>query len=112
MPRVNKNAEEQATESLGERIEPMLSNLVVTTSPIFICGVNRRIGLAHFEHIDVYAGVALPLPGESVEQVRSLQEAVEAAATLGFNMCSKETYQRYDMMVQAQKALKEAEGSQ
>ena len=52
MPKINKSAQE---ESLGSPIEQAV-NLVageisVSSNPVFICGVNRKVNIGNFENI-------------------------------------------------------------
>jgi hypothetical protein len=103
MARLNKNAEEQNEEGLEVKILDHIPNVVITTNPVIICGVNRRVGLAHYEHIDIYAGVALPLNHTLLEDPEALRVALAEAAEYGFNAVSKETYDRYMLLVNAQK---------
>lgn len=103
MPRINPDAHEENNENLAAKIQDHLANVSITTCPVLICGVNRRVGLAHYEHIDLYAGIALPMTNVSTENMDELKEAIVKVAELGFNMVSKETYERYNLLVQAQK---------
>lgn len=101
MPSIKKNGTEQNTEGLEEKVKDLLPNVVLTTNPVVICGVNRRIGLAHYEHIDIYAGVAIPI--DSISDPNALREAIAEAAEFGFNAVSSETYERYKLLTEAQK---------
>jgi len=101
MPRLNRNATEQNQDGLDEKIREVLPNVVLTTSPVVICGVNRRVGLADYEHIDIYAGIALPLDVDI--DPAELRQAIAQAAEFGFNAVSSETYERYKLLTEAQK---------
>lgn len=103
MPRTNKNGTEQNNDGLEEKIREVLPTVTMTTDPVVICGVNRRIGLAHYEHVDIYAGIAIPVSGVSTEDMDSLREAIKDAAEFGFNAVSNETYVRYKLLLDAQK---------
>lgn len=103
MPRINQNAQEENNEGLDEKVKDMLPAVVVSTNPVVICGVNRRIGLANYEHIDIYAGVALPLDAIALQDPEALRNAIAEAAEFGFNAVSQETYARYKLLADAQK---------
>ena len=71
MPHQNKNATEQQTENkLTELLQA--GELAVTTQPVFVCGVNRRLNTGNYEHLDIYAGIALPVAGASTEDMEAL----------------------------------------
>lgn len=103
MPRLNKNATEENQDGLDARLQEVLPNVVLTTNPVIICGVNRRVGLAHYEHIDIYAGIALPLDMDTLSNREVLRAAIQEAAEFGFNAVSGETYERYKLLADAQK---------
>lgn len=102
MPRISKNGTEQNEEGLENKVEDFLSSISITTQPVVICGVNRRKGLAHFEHIDIYAGIAIPL-NVNTDNLEELRIAVAKAAEFGFNTVSGETWERYNLLAEAEK---------
>jgi hypothetical protein len=103
MPNISKNGKDQTQNSaIEDAVEQTLSTLSVTTVPVFICGVNRKANIGNFENIDIYSGLALPLTGESMENLESLNEAITKAAELGFAITSSETFQRYSLIKDAQ----------
>lgn len=103
MPKISKNAIEQELSSGIENfVEQNISNIVITTSPVFICGVNRKINIGNFENIDVYAGIAIPLEGASVDDKEQLSLVVQDAAAYGFGLVSKETGDRYILIKESQ----------
>lgn len=104
MPKINQNATEQNTQNIDAKMQEFLPNVVITTNPVVICGVNRRIGLGNYEHLDIYAGIALPISHEYLADTESLNLAIAQAAEQGFNIVSKETYDRYMLLVEAQKS--------
>lgn len=103
MPKLAKNGKEQNEEGMGAIIADHLPSITITTDPVIIIGVNRRVGLAHYEHIDLYAGVALPVTGVSTENMEELKVTLQEIAAEGFNIVSAETYTRYKMLVDAQR---------
>ena len=80
----------------------MSSEISISTNPVFICGVNRKINIGNFENIDVYAGITLPLNDVSLEDKDKLTEIIEAAASYGFSIVSKETGERYQLIKESQ----------
>jgi hypothetical protein len=103
MPKINKSAHEQSTDSpLDQIVSTLGGELSITTSPVLICGVNRKINIGNFENIDVYAGIALPILNLSLEDKEALKDAVEEAASYGFSLVSKETGERYSLIKESQ----------
>jgi len=105
MPKNTLNAQEQETASgIAEAVKQSMGSIAVTTSPVVICGVNRKanLGEGSYENLDVYSGVAIPLNGVSVEDMDELQEAITKASEFGFYITSKETYERYNAIKEAQ----------
>lgn len=103
MPKINKSAQEQSTDSpLDQMVSTIGADIAITTSPVLICGVNRKVNIGNFENIDVYAGIALPMPAESIEDMDSLTLAVQEAAAYGFALVSKETGERYSLIKESQ----------
>lgn len=103
MPKINRSAQE---ESIGSPIEQAV-NLVsgqisVSSTPVLICGVNRKVNIGNFENIDVYAGITIPLEGLDVSDREAFAEAVRDAATYGFSLVSKETGERYALIKDGQ----------
>lgn len=103
MPKMSKNAMDQDLDSpIGKVVEEALSSLCVSTLPVFICGVNRKINIGNYENIDVYAGIALPIEGVSLSDRESLSLAIQEAAAYGFSLVSKETGERYYLIKESQ----------
>ena len=89
MPKINRSAQE---ESLGSPIEQAV-NLVsgeisVSSTPVLICGANRKVNIGNFENIDIYAGITVPLSGVDVTDKEAMAEAVKEAAAYGFALVS------------------------
>jgi len=103
MPKINKSAQEQSTDSPLDQVVSLNSGeIAFSSSPIFICGVNRKVNIGNFENIDVYAGITLPLNGVSLDDKEALQLAVQEAAAYGFSIVSKETSDRYSLIKDSQ----------
>jgi len=103
MPKITSTAGEQSNNPSIEQVVDILSNeLTVSSNPVFICGVNRKINIGNFENIDVYAGITLPLHNVSLEDKEALQTAIEDAAAYGFNLVSRETGERYLLIKESQ----------
>jgi len=103
MPKINASTQE---ESLGSPIEKIVNTMAgqisVSTSPVFICGVNRKVNIGNFENVDIYAGITIPLEGVDPTDRVALAEAIKDAAAYGFSVVSKETGERYMLIKDSQ----------
>ena len=103
MPKISKTAQEQSTDSpIEQAVNLMAQEISISTNPVFICGVNRKINIGNFENIDVYAGVTIPLVDVNPLDREALTEAVRQAAVDGFSMVSRETGERYTIIKDSQ----------
>lgn len=103
MPKISKTAHEQSTDSpLDQVVNLMTQEITVSTNPVFICGVNRKINIGNFENIDVYAGITIPLVDIDPSDREALAEAVKNAALDGFSIVSRETGERYSLIKESQ----------
>lgn len=103
MPKVNKNAHEQSTDSpIDQVVNLMAQEIAISTNPVFICGVNRKVNIGNFENIDVYAGITIPLGNVDPSDKEALAEAVKDAAAYGFSLVSRETGERYALIKDGQ----------
>lgn len=103
MPKISKTAQEQSTDSPIEQVVNLMAQEIsISTNPVFICGVNRKINIGNFENIDVYAGVTIPLVDVDPSDREALAEAVKQAAMDGFSMVSRETGERYTIIKDSQ----------
>jgi hypothetical protein len=103
MPKVSKTAHEQSTDSpLDQVVNLMSQEISISTNPVFICGVNRKINIGNFENIDVYAGITIPLVNVNPSDKDELAEAVRQAAIEGFSIVSRETGERYTLIKESQ----------
>lgn len=98
MPKIP--ADQQQQGGVRDTVERLAGSLAVTTEPVFVCGVQRKVNIGNFETIDVYAGLALPL-GAVVDE--ALREAVHQAAEVGFALTSEETAERYTFIKDLQR---------
>jgi hypothetical protein len=103
MPKINTDAQQEENgQPLADTVKNAISSIAITTSPVFICGVNRKVNIGDFENIDIYAGIALPIPDASLDDLDNLSAMVEKAAIYGFGLTSKETGERYAVIKDAQ----------
>jgi len=103
MPKITKTALEQSIDSpIDQVISTIGGDIALTTSPVLICGVNRKVNIGNFENVDVYAAISLPLENLSFEDKEALSEAVKEAATYGFGLVSRETGERYQIIKDTQ----------
>lgn len=103
MPKITKNAHEETSGSpIDQVVSSMTGEISLSSDPIFICGVNRKINIGNFENVDVYAGITIPLTNVSFEDKEALTEAVKDAAAYGFSLVSRETGERYTLIKESQ----------
>lgn len=103
MPKITVSAQEQSTNSpIDQAVSSMSGEISLSSSPIFICGVNRKINIGNFENVDVYAGITIPLENISLSDKEAFSEAVKNAAAYGFSLVSKETGERYTLIKESQ----------
>lgn len=103
MPNISKSAQEQSISSpIDQVVNLMAQEITVSTNPVFICGVNRKINIGNFENIDVYAGITIPLTDVDPSDREALSEAVKQAAADGFAIVSRETGERYSVIKDSQ----------
>ena len=103
MPKITKTAMEQSIDSpIDQVVNLMAQEISISTNPVFICGVNRKINIGNFENIDVYAGVTIPLVDVDPSDREALAEAVRNAASDGFAIVSRETGERYNIIKDSQ----------
>lgn len=103
MPKITKNAHEETSGSpIDQVVSNMSAEISLSSDPIFICGVNRKINIGNFENVDVYAGITIPLVNVNPLDKEALSEAVKEAAAYGFSLVSKETGERYSLIKESQ----------
>lgn len=103
MPKITKTAQEQSTDSpIDQAIGSLGGEISISTNPVFICGVNRKVNIGNFENVDVYAAISLPLSNLSLDDKEALSEAVKEAAAYGFGLVSRETGERYQLIKETQ----------
>lgn len=98
MPTKNKNANEQTTNNFNDETNEILTKAIVNNSVYVSCGVNRRVNLGNFEHLDIYAGVAMPIDADVKDITNDISNAIAEA----MRIASLETNERYQAIKQAQ----------
>ena len=102
MPKISQNALEQSAGSPVESAVLAAPGAIISTVPVLICGVNRKVNIGNFENVDIYAGITLPLNDVSLLDKETLTQAIEQAAAYGFSVVSKETGDRYSLIKESQ----------
>ncbi len=93
MPKISNDPTEEGSV-ISDAVQQLL-----TMTPVFICGVNRKANIGNFENIDVYSAIALPMPeAANIGQLTDVEltAIVAHTAEIGFQIVSAETFQRYD----------------
>jgi hypothetical protein len=87
---------------IDQVVNLMSGEISISTSPVFICGVNRKVNIGNFENVDIYAGITIPMANVDPADKDALAEAVANAAAYGFSLVSKETGERYMLIKDGQ----------
>ena len=93
MPKISPEAQEQSIQ----RYEEMLVNYMKEAGHnvgLSFTGVGRKVNIGNYENIDVYYGLLLPVL-VAEEHGETLESTAHAAATIGFNIASEVTGERY-----------------
>lgn len=103
MTKLNPDPVDQGKTPMERSIEEALPAMVLTTTPVLIAGVNRKVNIGNFENVDVYCGISLPMVGASLDDLETLQKMCEDTAELGFGIVSEATGSRYTQIKTLQK---------
>lgn len=85
---------DEGQRNLADDLAPHAPQLALSTQPVLVCGVNRKVNVGNFETVDVYASVALPMAVDPHDH-EALTAALEECARVGFALVSKEASDRY-----------------
>lgn len=99
MPKINQDTKDQSVNQL----ETALNNVMIQAAqtPTVVCGVGRKVNIGHFENIDIYFGVTLPVPNADLMDLDNLKNQLSKVAAEGFAVASKETGDRYLLIKEA-----------
>lgn len=100
MANLNPGAIEE-TSSLMDHVTQALDSLTITTKPVVICGVQRKINIGNYENIDIYCGLALPVDVEADMDTEAVMTAIEGTIRKAFHVTSSETMERYQYIKDA-----------
>lgn len=107
MPKINQSAQEKAQDSAAEtalHADAIPEATKHTSFPTLVASVNRKVNVGNYESIDVHCSITVPVDGLPQEwDFETFKEMVSQAAELGFDICSKETGQRYTAIKEAQR---------
>ncbi len=95
MAKISDSAIEK-DKDLQTNMLDQLPSMVITTSPVVICGVQRKANIGNFENVDIFMGVALPQAHLDMTDPDALSEALNQAADVGFAVTSTATLERYN----------------
>lgn len=95
MAKITESGQEQSGNPVMDAVEAQVGEISIATTPVLICGVNRKINIGDYENIDIYAGLTIPMVGADPSNVEAFKKYVEDAAELGFQLVSSETFERY-----------------
>lgn len=97
MAKMNTNASDQS-KSLDDHMAEVMSSMVVTTQPVMVTGVQRKVNIGNFETIDIYCAVALPVVVADQLNMQELVDKLGEVAQVGFHITSSETLSRYKVV--------------
>jgi len=99
MPNINENTSDKIVNKGSDLMNEATMTAATTQMPVITCGVNRRINLGNYEHLDIFSGLSLPL---DTELTQDLLEKVTNKIAEGMNIVSRETNERFQMITEAQ----------
>jgi hypothetical protein len=102
MPRETKEAIAKTEDGLDKKLEPMMHELVISSNPVIITGVQRKINIGNYETIDVYCAISMP-QDHNPSSPEELATMVKEAAEIGFMLTSKEVSDRYEYIKESKK---------
>lgn len=96
MAHLNKNL----TDDPQVPKETVVPQIVIGSTPVFVAGVLRRANTGNFEHIDVSATMAIPIPDGvqalDVGDIEMLRQLAADAASEAFTIAAGECSKRYN----------------
>ena len=98
MPKIASGASDKTQSIMSNTDEILKSELSVTTHPVVVCGVQRKINIGDFETIDVYCSAALPVPVNDVQDFDELEAKLIPAMEKLLYLTSKETGEKYSLI--------------
>mgnify|MGYP000483228066 CR=1 FL=1 len=103
MPKITKSAQEQSTDSpIDQVISSLAGEITVSTNPVFICGVNRKVNIGNFENVDIMACLTVPMNGVDPSNGEDFSNAIKEAASEAFSLVSRATGERYQLIQESQ----------
>jgi len=99
MPNINESTSDKIVNKGVDLMDQATMSAATTQVPVITCGVNRRINLGNYEHLDIFSGLALPLDTEMTEDL--LSKITDKIAE-GMTIVSRETNERFQMITEAQ----------
>lgn len=102
MPKDEQDEHSPVAETFQFATLPQIS---VTGTPMVVAGVNRKINIGNYEGIDVYCGVTFPVDKiKDQDYMSELIADTKTAIAEAFSVVSTETFERYQLVKEAQEA--------
>lgn len=102
MPRETKEAIAKTEDGLDQKIQPVINEIVVSSKPVIITGVQRKANIGNYETIDIYCAISMP-QDHNPSSPEELAKMVKEAAEIGFMLTSKEVSDRYEFIKESRK---------
>jgi len=99
MPNINESTTDKITNKGPDLMNESTMTASITNLPVVTCGVNRRVNLGNYEHLDIFAGLALPIDLVLTDEIL---EKISTRIAETMNVVSRETNERFKMITEAQ----------
>jgi hypothetical protein len=101
MPSIKSNASDKEIDSIAQKVIDSNPAITITTDPVVITSVQRKVFIGNYETVDVFMGLALPTSVSDLTDKEALRKALVEAAELGFSITARETASRYRIIKEA-----------
>ncbi len=98
MPKIPNDAINKQEEIMASTLQDLNTTLSITTQPVVVCGVQRKINIGDFETVDVYCSVALPVQIDDLDNQEELETKLLSTMEKIIEITSKETGEKYGLI--------------